>query len=231
MREYDLLAGYPQPAVPRYVSDEFRTIKHRITAAYRDERYYDGERSNGYGGFKYDGRWQPVAKKICDEFLPPGEAGVLQVGCEKAFLLHDLLECRPGLRVRGTDISPYALAHAMPAVKNFVQLAPFTELPFGDGEFDYVTAIGVVYTLNLPDAIKCLKEIQRVGKGKSYITLASYRSTDEYWLFRAWTLLGATVLKPEEWEEVLSHAGYTGDYTLTGAKTLNLQWAPDQEKQ
>ena len=31
-----------------------------------------------------------------------------------------------------------------------------------------------VYSLNLADAIKCLNEIRRVGKGKSFITLGAY---------------------------------------------------------
>lgn len=228
MREYNLLDGYPPPKSPRYVSDEFRTIKHRIVAAYRGAEYYDGDRSCGYGGFKYDGRWRPVAARIIDEYLPAQGGSVLQVGCEKAFLLADLLEARPSLKLRGTDISEYALENAMPAVRSLVQLAPFTELPFADREFDFVTAIGVVYTLNLPDAMKCLREIQRVGRGKSFITLASFRNAEEFWLFRAWTLLGATILRPDEWIEVLQHVGYTGDYTFTGASSLNLKWANAQ---
>ncbi len=227
MHEYNLLDGYPQPSKPRYVSDCFRTIEHRLVAAYRDERYYDGDRSCGYGGFSYDGRWRPAAEKICSQYLPPDGGSVLQIGCEKGFLLHDLLEVRPNMKVRGTEISEYAVAHAMPSVKPLISLSPFTELPFCTGEFDYVLAIGVIYTLNLPDAIKCLREIQRVGIGKSFITLASYRTADDYWLFRAWTLLGATILRPDEWVEVLQHVGYTGDYTFTGAWTLNLKWVQE----
>ena len=83
-------------------------------------------------------------------------------------------------------------------------------------------AIGVVYTLNLADAIQCLKEIQRVGKRKSFITLAAYRTEEEFKLFRWGTVLGTTVLHEDEWVEVLKHVGYTGDYKFQTARSLNL---------
>ncbi len=149
-------------------------------------------------------------------------SSVLQIGCEKGFLLHDFHQLYPNLKIRGTDISSYAIKNAMPLVKPFITKAPFTKLPFKDQEFDFVMAIGVVYTLNLADAIKCLKEIQRVGKGKSFITLAAYRTEEELKLFRWWTVLGTTVLHEDEWVEVLKHAGYTGDYKFQTARSLKL---------
>ncbi len=111
----------------------------------------------------------------------------------------------------------------MESVKKCIQKASFIELPFNNGEFDFVIAIGPVYTLNLGDAIKCLKEIQRVSKGKSFITLGSYTNKEQFHLFRDWTLLGTTILHEQEWIEVMKHAGYSGDYKFTGAKSLNLK--------
>ena len=35
-----------------------RNIKNKILAWKLDKEYYDGQRINGYGGFKYDGRWK-----------------------------------------------------------------------------------------------------------------------------------------------------------------------------
>ena len=63
MREFNLLEDYPIPDKPRYVGSNLRTIKNRIIASYRDKNLYDGSRDNGYGGYKYDGRWVKVAKK------------------------------------------------------------------------------------------------------------------------------------------------------------------------
>lgn len=222
MREFDALHGYPQPKEPRYVGPQLRTIHNRIIAAQRGIEYYDGDRNNGYGGFAYDGRWKPIARNMCQEYGLAETSAVLQIGCEKGFLLHDFQQLYPQMNVRGTDISSYAIEKAMPAIKPFIQQAPFTKLPFKDREFDLVLAIGVVYTLNLADAIQCLKEIQRVGKGKSFITLAAYRTEEEFKLFRWWTVLGTTILHEDEWKEVLKHAGYTGDYKFQTARSLNL---------
>lgn len=222
MREFDALKGYPQPKEPRYVGPNVRTIHNRIIASYRDERYYDGDRNNGYGGFKYDGRWAPIAKNMCKEYGLNDNSAVLQIGCEKGFLLHDFKQLYSSMKVCGTDISVYAIENSMPLVKPFINKTLFTKLPFKDKEFDFVIAIGVVYTLNLPDAIQCLKEIQRVSKGKSFVTLAAYQNEEELKLFRYWTVLGTTVLYEDDWKEVMKHVGYTGDYKFMTARSLNL---------
>ena len=222
MRAFDALAGYPEPSTPRYVGPHLRTIRHRITASCRGREFYDGERTTGYGGFVYDGRWVPIAKRMVEEYRLNGTSSVLQVNCEKGFLLHDLCAAMPGLRVAGTEISNYAIETALPGVRPHLIKAPFTALPFSDRSFDLVIAIGAVYALNLADAIQCLKEIQRVGKGRSFVTLASYETERDRRLFEWWTLLGTTILREEEWLEVLRHVEYTGDYKLTSAKTLNL---------
>lgn len=222
MREFNALKGYPEPQRPRVVGPNVRTISNRIIAAYRGEAYYDGDRINGYGGFHYDGRWLPIAENMCREYGLNEGSSVLQVGCEKGFLLHDFQDLHPGMDVRGTDISDYAIAQAMESVRPKIQNAPFTELPFDDDAFDLVLAIGVVYTLNLADSIKCLKEIQRVSRGSSFVTLGAYRTETEKRLLEWWTVLGSTLLHEDDWVEVLDHAGYTGDYKFTTARSLNL---------
>ena len=222
MREFDALKGYPEPKEPRFVHPALRTIHNRIVASYRDKEFYDGDRNNGYGGLKYDGRWAPIAKNMMEEYSLNGRSAILQINSDKGFLLHECLQLYPTLKVRGAEISDYAIADTMSAVKPFVQKTAFTELPFADGEFDFIIAIGPVYSLNLPDAIKCLKEIQRVGKGKSFITLGAYETEEDLRLFRYWTLLGCTILSKQDWVEVLRHAGYTGDYKFNTAQSLNL---------
>ena len=222
MREFNALEGYPEPKAPRVASKGSRTIHHRIIASYRGHEFYDGNRNYGYGGFNYDGRWLSIATNMCREYNLDSQSSVLQVGCDKGFLLNDFLQVHSEMKVRGTEISNYPIENAMDSVKSYIQKAPFTQLPFTDGEFDFVIAIGPVYSLNLGDAIQCLKEIQRVSKGKSFITLGSYIDEDSFRLFRYWTLLGAMILHEEEWVEVLKHVGYSGDYKFTSAKSLNL---------
>jgi len=221
MREFDLLNNYPV-LKKRYVSKNSRTIKNRIIASYRKKNFYDGKRENGYGGFKYDGRWKVVAKKIFDVYRLKNNAKILQIGCDKGFLLQDIKEIFPKAKVRGIEVSDYAIKHVNKKINKFIKKGQFYDLSFKKNEFDFVIAIGPVYSLNLADAIKCLKEIKRVGKGKSFITLGSYESEKDLKLFRYWTLLGSTILKKKEWIEVLKHTKYNGDYKFNTAKSLNL---------
>ena len=146
MREFNALKDYPQPKEPRIVGPDIRTIKSRIIASYRGKEYYDGDRKNGYGGFHYDGRWKKIVDFMCKEYNLDENSSILQIGCEKGFLLHDFHEKFPRMKIRGTDISDYAIKNSMPSIRTCVQKAPFTELPFKDHEFDFVMAIGVVYT-------------------------------------------------------------------------------------
>ena len=224
MREFNLLEEYPRPEKPRYVGSDLRTINHRIVATYRDKDFFDGNRNYGYGGFKYDGRWKSVAEKICNEYKLNNSLSFLQIGCEKGFLLKDLKDKYKKMRIDGIETSNYAITNSIPDAKENIKYCNnYTDLEYGDSEFDFIFALGVVYTHNLTNAIKCLREIQRVGKGKSFITLASYENRDDYWLFKQWSLLGTTILRKNEWRKVLSHVNYSGDYSFTNAELLGLR--------
>ena len=218
MREFDAYHGYPEPAAPRIVSPHHRTIHNRIAASYRGREFYDGDRANGYGGMVDDGRWERIAQNFVDEYHL-NTARVLQVGAHKGFLLYELL--KKGMRVYGTEVSQYAADNSVVRL----DLAPFTALPYESNTFDFVIAASAVYTLNLPDAIKCLREIQRVGKGRSWITLAAYDDEEcvgQLMMLRYWFLLGTTILTKADWLAVMEHAGYTGDYRFDTAKSLKL---------
>lgn len=224
MREYNLLNEYPNSLNHRLVGDNLRTIEHRIISTYRDQNFFDGDRNYGYGGYKYDGRWKKIADKICSDYNLNNESTILQLGCEKGFLLFDLKNKFQDMEVFGLETSNYAISNSLPEIKNNISKCEnYTKFEFEDNKFNFIIALGVVYTHNLTDIIKCIKEIERVGMGKSFINLASYEDKNDFWLFKQWSLLGTTILKKEEWEEVLKHCNYSGDYYFTNAKSLNLK--------
>ena len=43
--------------------------------------YWDGDRQYGYGGYKYDGRWLPLAKTIAEHYGIKSGDRILDVGC------------------------------------------------------------------------------------------------------------------------------------------------------
>lgn len=220
MRELDLFKGYPEPKEPRLVSPTLRKIKNRLIASERGQEFYDGERINGYGGMVDDGRWASVAQNVSDIYHL-NTAKILQVNAHKGFLLYELFKA--GHRVTGLETSEYATQNSRMRLD---LTTSFTKLPYSDHSFDFVIAASAVYGLNLPDAVRCLREIQRVGKGKAWITLAAYEDENDVeglMLLRYWFLLGTTILTKADWIEVMNYAGYTGDYRFDTAKSLNLK--------
>ena len=75
-----------------------RTIINKINAWDLDKKYYDGQRINGYGGFKYDGRWKEMLPKIIKRYHLSKKSKVLDLGCKKGFLLKDLNILIPGIK-------------------------------------------------------------------------------------------------------------------------------------
>ena len=224
MREFNLLNSYPKLDQPRYVASDLRTIKQRIVAGDREKDFFDGHRNYGYGGFKYDGRWKKVAEKILQEYNLNEQSSFLQLNSEKGFLLKDFKDKNPNMNLVGLETSNYAIDNTLEEVKkNIIKVDSYTKLNFKNNQFDFIMALGVIYTYTINEAIKVLSEIERVGKGKSFITLASYTDHDDYWLFKDWTLIGAIILRKEEWIEVLKAAKYSGDYYFTNSKTLNIK--------
>ena len=67
--------------------------------------FWDGDRKYGYGGYKYDGRWSVVAKKLIEIYALPKDAKILDVGCGKGFLLYEFKKLLPDSKITGFDIS------------------------------------------------------------------------------------------------------------------------------
>ena len=63
------------------------------------------------------GFWQPVVPTFRSHFGLKAGDSVLDVGCAKGFMMHDMAELIPGLVVKGIDVSDYAIAHAMADMK------------------------------------------------------------------------------------------------------------------
>tara|TARA_B100000965_G_scaffold405197_1_gene438311 strand:- start:2013 stop:2696 length:684 start_codon:yes stop_codon:yes gene_type:complete len=225
MQEFNLLEEYPVLDKPRYISEDQRTIDHRIISSAREKDFFDGDRNFGYGGFKYDGRWKKIAEKIIKRYGLNKKSKILQINCEKGFFIYDITSIIPEIDAYGLETSEYAYSNSInPEVKKKIKFVDdYRKLNFEDNFFDFILCIGVVYTLNLPDIIKFLKEIVRVGKNNSFINLASYENENDFWLMKNWSLLGTTILKKDEWKKILEYTNYQGDYSFTNSHSLNIK--------
>jgi len=174
--------------------------------------YWDGERKYGYGGYHYDGRWLPIAKKMAKHFdLKDGDK-VLDIGCGKAFLLYELTQVVPGLKVHGLDISEYGLAQAKEEISARLKLGDCVSLPWEDNSFDFVFSINTFHNLEIYSLEKALKEMQRVSKGKAWLCVESYRNEVEKANLLYWQITCMSFYSTVEWNWIYKMWGYKGDY-------------------
>jgi ubiquinone/menaquinone biosynthesis C-methylase UbiE len=179
-----------------------------------DKDYWDGERHLGYGGYRYDGRWRPVAEEMAAYYQLAEDASILDVGCGKGFLLYEFTQVLPRARVAGLDISQYALDHAREEVRGSLVKGTAAQLPWEDQSFDLVVSINTLHNLYNYDLWSALREIERVGRRAKLIIVESYRNEREKVNLLYWQLTCRAFLSTEEWKWLFQQAGYTGDYSF-----------------
>ena len=212
--EVDLMRLYPKPknrvAERPLITEEDRAISRRF-----DVDYFDGDRRHGYGGFSYHPRfWTDTVDLFVTHYDLPDDAAVLDVGCAKGFMLKDLRIRLPHAHLAGVDVSPYAIEHADPEVRDVVAVANATDLPFEDDSFDLVISINTLHNLRRADCVRAFAEVQRVTRNAAFVMVDGWKTADERDLLEQWVLTAYTMLSAEGWRELMAEAGYTGDYAF-----------------
>ncbi len=211
--EIDLLAEYPKTKRNVKERGATKTEADRALARKFGKEFFDGDRSHGYGGFSYNPRfWTPVMPTFIRHFRFTPESALLDVGCAKGFMLHDLSLAVPGITGKGVDVSGYAIENAIEDVRPHVQVADARALPFADKSFDAVISVNTIHNLEREECGQALREIERVCRGKSFITVDAYRNDEEKELMYAWNLTAKTIMSVDEWKAFFEEVGYTGDY-------------------
>ncbi|NBS37020.1 MAG: class I SAM-dependent methyltransferase [Actinobacteria bacterium] len=211
--EVDLLRSIPRPK--RNLSQRSESRSQEIIAESKKygQMYFDGPRDYGYGGYRYDGRWKSVAVDIIEHFNLVQGSRVLDVGAAKGFLVKELLDL--GIDAYGVDISEYAVMNCHPDVVGRMHVASADHLCFPDQSFAAVLAIDVIHNLPRQRAAVALREVQRLSNGRAYVRVDSYRTPEEKQVFEGWVLTAEYHGYPQEWLQLFSEAGYSGDYSWT----------------
>jgi SAM-dependent methyltransferase len=214
MGELNLLERYPR-ARRNVAARHAEQAQQRHVAMQFGREYFDGDRSQGYGGYRYDGRWIPVAETLRDHWsLRPGDR-VLDIGCAKGFLVKDLMTTCPGLEMVGLDVSEYALSQAESDAQGHVVRGDAAWLPFPDDSFRAAISINTIHNLERPLCLQAIREMQRIAPRGGYIQVDAYRTPEERELFLQWMLTARTHDYPSGWKALFAEAGYTGDYYWT----------------
>ena len=101
------------------------------------------------------GHWKPVAEALIENYKLDNDSSVLDVGCGKAYLLHEMKLILPGLRVVGFDISNHGLSDSRPEIRDNLFIARAQDAyKFNDDEFDLVISLGCLHNLHIYDLKK-----------------------------------------------------------------------------
>ncbi|MFO1450643.1 MAG: class I SAM-dependent methyltransferase [Opitutaceae bacterium] len=183
------------------------------TARRFGREYFDGDRLYGYGGYYYDPKfWTPTARRLHEHYQLRVGASVLDVGCAKGFLLHDLKRLYPDLTVAGIDISSYAVERGTPEIKPFLRVGDAVKLPYADKSFDLVVSINTVSNPSLEQCKQAIREVMRVSRAHAFITVHAWRTEEQRENLQMWNLTAQTSMHVSDWEQVFAEVGYTGDY-------------------
>jgi SAM-dependent methyltransferase len=212
-KEIDLMINYPRSKRNVEARGDEKTPEDRALAREFGKAFFDGERSHGYGGFSYNPRfWQPVIPTFKEHFSLTNNSSLLDVGCAKGFMLHDLRQAFPDMTLAGIDISEYAIENALPDVKDVVSVGNAIELPFADKSIDVTISITTLHNLEKDQLAIALQEIERVTRQGSFITVDAYRNDEEKARMEAWNLTAKTMMHVDEWKAFFKEVGFTGDY-------------------
>ena len=91
-------------------------------------------------------------------------------------------------------------------------LASAEKLPYPEKSFDLVISINSIHNLPLERLKTALKEIRRVCRGSSYITIDAWRNEIERENLYKWVLTAETMMHVNDWKKLFLETSYTGDY-------------------
>ena len=212
-QEIDLLINYPKAKRNVEARGQEKTEEDRVLARKFGKEFFDGDRSHGYGGFSYNSKfWDPVIPAFKEYYNLDKHKNILDIGCAKGFMLYDFIRAIPGISVQGVDVSQYAIENSKEEVRKYLQVADARELPFEDNTFDLAISITTLHNFTKADMKIALKEVMRVTKKDSFITLDAYRNDKEKNRMEAWNLTALTMMKTSEWKSFFEEVGYNGDY-------------------
>lgn len=213
MQEINFLEKYQKSTKRDYVE---RVVKYNKAECAQKAKtwgfdYWDGDRGYGYGGYRYDGRWQSIAKDLAHHYGLKGGDKVLDIGCGKAFLLYELTQAVPGIEAYGIDVSQYAIDHAKEEVKDNLRVGHCKKLPWDDNTFDFVYSINTFHNLPVEDLESAVREMERVGKKNKWCCIESYRNEEEKANLLYWQLTCESFHRPDSWKWLFNQWGYKGD--------------------
>ncbi len=219
--------GKMRPKLIRLISKNHRKTKRNYFKRMADRKvksmkvskkyafdYWDGNRRFGYGGYKYDGRWKTIAKKLIKKYKLNKNSKIMDIGCGKGHLIFELSKILNSKNIYGIDISKYAKRNAPGFIKNNIScLDARKKINYTKNYFDLVISINLIHNFSIDDIFHFLENILYISK-RTYLATESYRNDKELFNLQCWALTADSFFSNKEWEWILKTNKYNRDYEL-----------------
>ena len=150
--------------------------------------------------------------KLASSIKNDDNSKILDIGCAKGYMMHDLSLLIPGAEIKGVDVSNYAKENSIESMQDNIVVANANNLPFPDDYFDLVMAINTLHNLPLIDCKQAFREINRVTKNNSFVMNDAWRDAKGKQSMLNWNLTALTYMSCDDWEELFKEVDYKGDY-------------------
>ena len=116
--EINLLKNYPKTKRDLKKAVIERTDESRIIARQFGKEFFDGDRKFAMG-FNYNPKfWTNVVVDFVEHYDLKDNSSILDVGCGKGFMLYDFKKFNKSFKIKGIDISEYAIENSIDEIKN-----------------------------------------------------------------------------------------------------------------
>ena len=167
--EIDLLVNYPKSK--RNVEDrgQSKTEADRAIARKFGKEFFDGDRSQGYGGFNYLPRfWQPVVPTLQRHFGLDSTSSLLDVGCSAGSFLAAANSA--GFSAQGVELNPDTADLARARGLN-VTTGTLSDVHEAAHSFDAITMWDIVE--HVPDPIALLSQARELLSESGWLWLTT----------------------------------------------------------
>ena len=86
-------------------------------------------------------------------------------------------------------------------ISKFLKVGNAKSLPYDNNSFDVVISINTIHNLDKEECGMALREISRVSKKNSFITVDAFRTEEEKKRMFEWNLTAKTILSVDEWKQ------------------------------
>ena len=176
------------------------------------KNYFDGPSGLGYGGYRYDGRYEGVVQKACNRYSLEKDAKILELGCAKGYVLFEFFK-KNYSNIEGIDISNYAINNSPKAIRRCLKQGSLLDMKLPEKYYDFIFPKEVLPHLDIAALERVIPKILRSAKVKQNILfIVQVAETPlEKEKILSWDPTHKTVKSSHWWQEFFSNFGFIGD--------------------